>query len=192
MARREDRQRFWAVIATGLSSEDAAADAGVSPAVGVRWFREAGGLPPSTFAPSSKPPSGRYLSFAGQEELAILRAQGFGVREIGRRLGRPGSTILRELCRNAATRSGGLEYRATTAQWHAERAGYWPKPAKLCAGAAGRRRHCSERGRGTRAGSALEEPPTWASAGTAVGQGVEPTADRSTPAARLSRGRDDA
>ena len=37
----------------------------------------------------------------------------------------------RELRRNAATRSGGLEYRATTAQWHADRATRQPKPAKL-------------------------------------------------------------
>ena len=33
--------------------------------------------------------------------------------------------------RNAAIRSGGLEYRATTAQWHAERAARRPKQAKL-------------------------------------------------------------
>ena len=31
MARREDRLRFWALIAAGLSSEDAAIGAGVSP-----------------------------------------------------------------------------------------------------------------------------------------------------------------
>jgi IS30 family transposase len=141
VARREDRRRFWAEIAVGLSSEDAAADAGVSPAVGARWFREAGGMPPSTLASSSKPPSGRYLSFAEREELAILRAQGLGVREIGRRLGRPGSTVSRGRThvsdrRNAATRGGGLEYRATTAQWHAERAGRRPKPAKLATNAA--------------------------------------------------------
>ena len=30
-----------------------------------------------------------------------------------------------------ATRNGELEYRATTAQWHAERAARRPKPAKL-------------------------------------------------------------
>ncbi len=58
------------------------------------------------------------------------------MREIGRRLGRSGSTISRELRRNAATRSGGLEYRATTAQWHAERAARRPKPAKLATNAA--------------------------------------------------------
>src|SRR5436305_9409459 len=48
-----------------------------------------------------------------------------------RRLGRAVSTISRELRRNAATRSGGLEYRATTAQWHAERSACRPKQAKL-------------------------------------------------------------
>ncbi len=131
VARREDRRRFWALIAAGQSSWDAAIGVGVSQAVGSRWFREAGGMPPSTLARSSKPPSGRCLSFADREEIALWRAQGHGVREIARRLGRAPSTISRELRRNAATRSGGLEYRATTAQWHAERAARRPKRAKL-------------------------------------------------------------
>ena len=135
VARREDRRRFWAFIAAGLTSEDAAVGVGVSPPVGSRWFREAGGMPPSTLDRSSKPLSGRYLSFAEREEIALLRAQGHGVREIARRLGRAASTISRELRRNAATRGGGLEYRATTAQWHAERAARRPKRAKLAEGA---------------------------------------------------------
>jgi IS30 family transposase len=78
-------------------------------------------MPPTGFASSSKPPTQRYLRFAEREEIAILRAQGHGVREIARRLERAASTISRELRRNAATRGGGLDYRATTAQWHAER-----------------------------------------------------------------------
>jgi IS30 family transposase len=131
VARGEDRRRFWALIAAGQSSWDAAIGVGVSEAVGSRWFREAGGMPPSTLGRSSKPPSGRYLSFAEREEIALLRAQGCGVREVARRLGRAASTVSRELRRNAATRSGGLEYRATTAQWHAERAARRPKPARL-------------------------------------------------------------
>jgi IS30 family transposase len=96
-------------------------------------------MPPSTLARSSKPPSGRHLSFADREEIALWRAQGHGVREIARRLSRAPSTISRELRRNAATRSGGLEYRATTAQWHAERAARRPKPAKLVTSPALRR-----------------------------------------------------
>lgn len=131
VARREDRRRFWALIAAGESSWDAAGGVGVSQAVGSRWFREAGGMPPSTLARSAKVPSGRHLTFANREEIALWRAQGEGVREIARRLGRAASTVSRELRRNAATRGGGLEYRATTAQWHAERAARRPKAAKL-------------------------------------------------------------
>ena len=68
-----------------------------------------------------------------REEIAIFYAQGVGVREIGGRLGRCASTISRELRRNAATRSGGVAYRATTAQWHAERRASRPKVSKLAA-----------------------------------------------------------
>jgi IS30 family transposase len=88
-------------------------------------------MPPTHFSQSSKPLSGRYLSFAEREELAILRAQGHGVRTIADQLNRAPSTISRELRRNAATRSGALDYRATTAQWHADRSAQRPKPAKL-------------------------------------------------------------
>src|SRR5437867_3242648 len=128
-ARRDDRVRFWEAIARGASSEDAAVATGVSQAVGSRWFRQAGGMPPISLAPLS----GRYLSFAEREEIAILRAQQHGVREIARRVGRAPSTISRELRRNASTRTYRLEYRATTAQWHAERRASRPKVCKLAA-----------------------------------------------------------
>ena len=92
VARREERHRFWAAIADGVSSEEAGVVSGVSPAVGVRWFREGGGMP----SVSQAPLSGRYLSFAEREEIAILNARDCGVREIARRLGRSPSTISRE------------------------------------------------------------------------------------------------
>ena len=139
VARREERGQFWVAIAAGQSSEEAAVVAGVSPPVGVRWFRQAGGLPPSHLSQSSKPMSGRYLLFPEREQLALLRAQGHGVREIARRLKRAPSTICRELRRNAATRSGGLEYRAINAQWHTDRSARRPKLAKLAINAALRR-----------------------------------------------------
>ena len=88
---------------------------------------------------SAPPLSGRYLSFAERERIALLRAKGHGVREIARQLGRAASTISRELRRNAATRSGSLDYQATTAQWHADRAARRPKLAKLATDAALRR-----------------------------------------------------
>ena len=124
---RHVKQAFWECIALGLQSEDAAQACGVSQPLGPRWFREAGGMPPIPLAPSL----GRYLSFAEREEIALLRAQQRGVREIARQLGRSPSTISRELRRNAATRGGTLQYRATVAQWKAERAAERPKAAKL-------------------------------------------------------------
>ena len=124
---RHVKQAFWECIALGLQSEDAAQACGVSQPLGPRWFREAGGMPPIPLAPSS----GRYLSFAEREEIALLRAQQRGVREIARQLGRSPSTISRELRRNAATRGGTVQYRATVAQWKAERAAERPKAAKL-------------------------------------------------------------
>ena len=127
--RRDVERRFWREIAKGLSSEDAAHAVGVSSAAGVRWFRERGGM--ATFM--LDPVSCRYLCFAEREEIALLRAEGKGVREIAREIGRSPSTISRELRRNAATRGGKLEYRASVAQWKAELVARRPKTAKLAA-----------------------------------------------------------
>ncbi len=125
--RRETERRFWEQIATGITSEKAAEAVGVSQAVGTRWFRHNGGMPLSMLSPIS----GRYLSFAEREEIGLLSCQGVGVREIARRIGRSPSTVSRELTRNAATRSGRLEYRASVAQWKAELVAKRPKPSKL-------------------------------------------------------------
>ncbi|MQS17182.1 IS30 family transposase [Streptomyces kaniharaensis] len=127
--RRDVERAFWLKIAEGLTSEDAALACGVSGPVGSRWFRDRGGMPSIQLSPLS----GRYLSFAEREEIALLRAQDTGVREIARRLGRSPSTISRELRRNAATRCGRLDYRASIAQWKAELAAGRPKTAKLAA-----------------------------------------------------------
>jgi len=91
--RRKVERELWRRIAGGLTSEDAAAAVGVSGPVGTRWFRHGGGMSPISLAE----PSGRYLSFAEREEIALLRAQDYGVREIARRIGRDDSTISREL-----------------------------------------------------------------------------------------------
>jgi len=126
---RDQAQQFWIGIAKGLSSEDAAIAVGVSSPVGSKWFRHAGGMRPISLARLS----GRYLSFAEREEIAILKAKGCGVREIARQLKRSPSTISRELRRNAATRTDSSGYRASNAQWHANRRAKRPKVAKLAA-----------------------------------------------------------
>jgi len=110
-----------------METEAAALECGVSQPLGPRWFREAGGMPPIELTPDGGP----YLSFSEREEIALLRAQDCGVREIARRLQRSPSTISRELRRNAATRGGTLIYRATVAQWKAERAAERPKASRL-------------------------------------------------------------
>jgi len=174
---------FWREIAKGLSSEEAALAVGASQAAGSRWFRERGGMPTFMLVPLS----GRYLSFEEREETAVLRAQGAGVREIARRLGRSPSTISRELHRNAATRGGKLDYRASVAQWKAELMARRPKAAKLAAD--GRlREYVQERlsgggspsgrdgGAGARDG-ALEGPEQANASGPQVGDSVEPGAD---------------
>ena len=127
VAWRQDRVQFWVAIAAGKKTREAGAAAGVSEPVAHRWFRDAGGVNPQL------PPtvSGRYLSPSERENIALWRAQGAGVREIAGRLGRAPSTISRELRRNASTRTYRLEYKASTAQWHAERRARRPKTAKL-------------------------------------------------------------
>lgn len=115
----------------GLSSEEAAVEAGVSAPVGSRWFRSSGGMPPTHLAPSAALLKSRKLTFADREEIALECARGTGVRTIARKLGRAPSTISREIRRNSATRSGDFDYRALTAQWHADRAARRPKISKL-------------------------------------------------------------
>jgi hypothetical protein len=124
-----------------------------------------------------------YLAFAEREEIALALAQDFGVREIARRLGRAASTVSRELRRNAATRSCGLEYRASTAQWHAERSARRPKRAKLAINAA-LRAYVQDRLAGQVVAQdgaavcgpmgAVEGTPAWAATEAAMGYGVEP------------------
>ena len=123
------QQAFWRLIARGVATEDAAAEVGVSTPVASRWFRHAGGMVPI----SLDEPTGRYLSFAEREEIALLRAQHHGVREIARRIGRDPGTVSRELRRNAATRAGQRVYRAGVAQWKAQQAAKRPKAVKLAA-----------------------------------------------------------
>lgn len=164
VARREHRRLFWTAIAGGAKSTEAALESGVSPVVGTRWFRECGGvIPRSVFHVDS----GRYLSFAEREQIALWRVERVGVREIARRLGRPASTVSRELRRNASTRGGTLTYRATVAQWHRDQRAARPKNAKMAsnprlrryvqdrlAEPAGYRARC----RGDRSGRAFHRP----------------------------------
>lgn len=128
---RENLCLFWRSVAAGHSSEVSAIKAGVSGPVGNRWFRSSGGVPPIHLSPSATGLTSRNLTFSEREEIALECARGTGIRTIARKLSRSPSTISREIRRNSATRGGDFDYRAITAQWHADRAAKRPKPSKL-------------------------------------------------------------
>ena len=119
-------REFWRQVGQGLSTADAAAVAGVSEKSGSRWFRKGGGMPTIDLAE----PSGRYLSFAEREDIAMWNASGVSVREMARQLVRAPSTISRELRRNSPAQ-GPCRYRASKAQVRADHRARRPKIGKL-------------------------------------------------------------
>lgn len=124
---REVRGAFWEQVRAGMWVHQAAAAVGVSRNVGRRWFLNAGGvMEPRVVL------TGRCLSVVEREEVAVLHAQGRGVRQIAAALGRAPSTISRELRRNRSSRG---RYRAVSAQHLAEQRARRPKPAKLAVNA---------------------------------------------------------
>src|SRR3954470_20423679 len=204
--RREVELWFWREIAKGLSTEDAAAAVGVSSAAGSRWFRERGGM--ATLL--RDPVSCRYLCFVEREEIALLRAEGKGVREIAREIGRSPSTISRELSRNAESPAGKLDYRPSGAPCYAPRrqarvppvggavacraarqapeareAGGQPSVARLRGRALGRRDTASRRPAGRWSAGRVEGTAPRPSQGPPLGPGVEPGADRGPAGGRL-------
>jgi transposase, IS30 family len=124
---KEVRRGFWRSIVAGWSTEAASAAVGVERTTGLRWFTEAGGMPPMDLAE----PQGRYLTFSEREEIALGRAANLGVRQIARQLGRAPSTVSREIARGCLTRRPRGRYRATVAQTRAEQRARRPKPSRL-------------------------------------------------------------
>jgi IS30 family transposase len=122
---RQVERQFWKQVANGLTTEAASAAVGVSDTVGSKWFRDGGGMPTLELSE----PSGRYLSFAEREEIAVLRSQ-LSVRQIAIQLGRSPGTISRELRRNA-TGGDPSRYRASVAQAEADKRARRPKTSKL-------------------------------------------------------------
>ena len=122
-APRDARVRFWEGVRAGLLPGEAVAAAGLNWRSQL-WFAAAGGVK----ANGPGPVSGRYLSVAEREEIALGLAARKSLREIARGLGRPVSTVSREVARNS---SGGGSYRAMAAQHRAEVRARRPKTAKL-------------------------------------------------------------
>ena len=84
------------------------------------------------FAPAPRRRSSRHLSIAEREEISRALARGESLRRIARGLGRPASTISREVRRHG----GRVCYRAESAEARARALGTRPKPCKLACQAA--------------------------------------------------------
>ena len=115
---------FWRLVREGLTTEDAAAGAGIGWNTAYVGFRQAGGMAPMCL----DEPAGRYLSFAERETVMVMLAQGASIRAIARELGRSPSTVSREVARNCSRTQ---PYRASTAHGLAEARARRPKATRL-------------------------------------------------------------
>ena len=118
---------FWDGVRSGLGVREAALAAGVGRSKAEVWFRQAGGVKGNGAV------SGRYLSVAEREEIALGVAAGQSFRQIAVRLGRAPSTVSREVGRNGYR--GRYRYRALAAQAQAEFRARRPKTARLAGNA---------------------------------------------------------
>jgi transposase, IS30 family len=123
---REVRVAFWELVRGGVGWRAAAARCGVAHQTAQVWFVQAGGVG----ANGTQRAGGRYLGVAEREEIALGLAAGRSLRAIAAGLGRPASTVCREVARN---RSAEGRYRALSAQAAAEARARRPKVARLAA-----------------------------------------------------------
>ena len=193
VAGRDEQRRFWAAIAAGTASEDAALQAGMSQAVGTRLFRKAGGMPPAMFRPSTKPLSDRYLSLRSGRRLHF-----FECRAVPEGRLRAGSDEPLQRSRG----SSGATLRPEVAAWRIARRRRSGMPSDLLAVPSRRSwhstRHCEPMWRNDWQGSSRPRvgllflarlcagrPSAWTTKTSAVGKRLEPGADCSPPSGRL-------
>ncbi len=140
---RRDLRLFWRVLGVQGDVRAAMDAAGASPTSVRRWLRDCGGVRPN----SVEEPTGHRLSVEDRERIAFGLAAGWTFTAIGREIGRPTSTITREVRahmrhrRSRGTRYAGplrgidwhrdWEYLPHRAQRRAEHAARRPQATKL-------------------------------------------------------------
>jgi IS30 family transposase len=90
---RSSSRLFWLAIRSGRSCEEAAADVGVAARTGWKWLVKGGGMPPLQLVVKA----GRNLGLVERELILEGLNNGSSYRQIGRSIGRPASTVTREL-----------------------------------------------------------------------------------------------
>jgi transposase, IS30 family len=121
-------REFWGYVGDGCSAAEAGVAVGVSQQTGINWFRDAGGVKPRLTEPKT---SGRRprLTLGDRIQVDIGVKTNESLNSIGRRRGRPASTIKREIDvhggHHAGRKSGyrrkdalGARQSGTTAQVH--------------------------------------------------------------------------
>jgi transposase, IS30 family len=97
---------FWDQIRAGVSAAEAAAAVGVSEHAGRCWVAQRGGVKPRLSKLVTAGPKPR-LTQCERVEIQVGVGRNESLRSIGRRLGRPASTIKRELDRTVRNRYDG-------------------------------------------------------------------------------------
>jgi IS30 family transposase len=146
-------REFWGHVGDGCTAAEAGVAVGVSRHTGVRWFGDAGGVKPRLVEPTTSGPRPR-MCLQERIEIDFGVRSGESLQSIGRRLGRPASTIKREIDTNGlhnrhnrgrqsgyrrkeafgarqSGRSATVRYCALTAQGYSDRRARRPKPGKL-------------------------------------------------------------
>src|SRR5580765_3676542 len=117
-----ERLKVWQRWREGERVTDIARYIAVQPALVRFAVVAAGGI-----APRTRRRSCRSLSAAEREEISRCLCLGGSMRAVARLLGRPCSTVVREVARNG----GRARYRASAAERRAEELARRPKPCKL-------------------------------------------------------------
>ena len=116
------RERIWELWAKGLSIHAIAREVGVFRSTVTRCLNSTGGV-----RPCPRKRAERSLSAAEREEISRGLARGESFRAIACQIGRPHTTVSREVNRNG----GRGRYRARAADAAAWRRARRPKPSKL-------------------------------------------------------------
>jgi transposase, IS30 family len=92
-------REFWGHVSGGCTAAEAGVAVGVSRHTGINWLRDAGGVKPRLVEPTRSGPRPR-LCLQERIEIDFGVRSGESLQSIGGRLGRPASTIKREIDNN--------------------------------------------------------------------------------------------